>query len=1124
MLQLFHIISYNLEVHNLPVLIQELSCIMKRQKNNIHVLDWGKIAESNSGEQVSSDESKNKNRTVNKGILFEDMVERLLSAMFPEEIWKRTGESHDGKRDFVYPAEEYLKEQKWAECKNYNSKLSINIIAPTLIMGAIKNIECIFFFSYSPLNDTAIENLLSYSEMEKSLVKIFDGNLLESLICRYHDINGLDEFFPNTDFKKAYVELEKKQLRIIKTLYDLNGNKIPSTHRFELGELFYIHIIIQNLAWKPLDLEISFQVGNQRILRCCNNTSMVSLSFAGIEGYSALCEALSSGSTSCMAKIIVNGNVKKVSERITVIDEPYLAWSGENAFKVLEEGRNHLVERSLQPLFIVGESGTGKSTLTEILLQQKQIREFYRVLKIDLTLARNNCMRNLFSQIFGMCGKEMTPKEQMEDDEIALSLLVSSYAESADMIARTMMEFYSLSKPYLFVVDDVQKISRPFISLFQELDNQVNERNCPIYYLFVLNEEEASLDELLSRLSWDTNYQNRKYHIIKTTKFRKKDILTYMKTRYGLEGIDQYFDSFEKEITPLELHSFCAGLKKERIIARIPGKKTYQVINHFKFFDGIQQILYAEIPLKKICDKLDKGGQAEFLLKYLYIADTFSPNMEAKYVAILQGLMDQGVLREKDGAITFYHDKIRTAIGITLMFSEEDYADIFASCDIDDAAKAICALEQIGRLRNGTDFLKVFFSSDGNIRKGEQRHQICKLIFQHLEKLSNVGLASAALQFVKIQFTALREEQGHKTFFHFLNHIADSALESTWDVDEKCVENMAFFIKKFFDRALSTYNYRNCLNYFKKYEKIFNELKYISESRRNFWLSNYANRAAIALDRESIPLTAEPISVTELYKRSEFYSEQADDPNQLVLQITVDNFNRHYVYRHNLTIDIVHNIHRELIQFKDNSMTNSMVLDYHLLLLEYLSNQMDFLSVYDTQDLLNRVRNTRQRSTSAFYTIKLSILEITILSNLHCWSEATRRLSQTFEFAYKKEMRSYVYKLTYIKTHLIIFEKDSANSPEVYQQAVLAMEQMIDTHGNMIQNLKRESFLLVRLMQIIMMYKPDEVSSLISNYSQDNQELLYAICAHIQGKSNEMDELFYMQSFFVVEGISFPTI
>ena len=179
---------------------------MKRQKNNIHVLDWGKIAESNSGEQVSSDESKNKNRTVNKGILFEDMVERLLSAMFPEEIWKRTGESHDGKRDFVYPAEEYLKEQKWAECKNYNSKLSINIIAPTLIMGAIKNIECIFFFSYSPLNDTAIENLLSYSEMEKSLVKIFDGNLLESLICRYHDINGLDEFFPNTDFKKAYVE------------------------------------------------------------------------------------------------------------------------------------------------------------------------------------------------------------------------------------------------------------------------------------------------------------------------------------------------------------------------------------------------------------------------------------------------------------------------------------------------------------------------------------------------------------------------------------------------------------------------------------------------------------------------------------------------------------------------------------------------------------------------------------------------------------------------------------------------------------------------------------------------------------------------------------------------------
>lgn len=94
--------------------------------------------------QNTSEQSNNK--TVNKGILFEDLIEKLLTAMFPKEIWRRTIESHDGKRDFVYPYEENLPDQKWAECKNYSSNLSLNIIAPTLIMGTIENIQSIFSF------------------------------------------------------------------------------------------------------------------------------------------------------------------------------------------------------------------------------------------------------------------------------------------------------------------------------------------------------------------------------------------------------------------------------------------------------------------------------------------------------------------------------------------------------------------------------------------------------------------------------------------------------------------------------------------------------------------------------------------------------------------------------------------------------------------------------------------------------------------------------------------------------------------------------------------------------------------------------------------------------------------
>lgn len=1098
---------------------------MNGKGKDTHVLDWGEISKSSLMGSSQANGNSGNRRTTNKGILFEDVIEKLLLAMFPSETWKRTGQSHDGKRDFVYPAEEYLKEQKWAECKNYNSNLSINVIAPTLIMGAIEGIKCIFFFSYSPLNDTAIENLLRYSNMQQSIIRIFDGNLLESLICRYHAINGLEKFFPNTDFEKVSAELEKRPFRIIKTLWDLNGNEIPSTHRFELGESFFFHVAIQNLTWKSEDCEISFKTGNQKVLCCEEHTYTQTLPFAEIKGYSVLCEALSPGDTSCMAMVTVNGKRRKCSMKISVIDEPYLAWSGDDALQAQKDGSRHLAERDLRPLVIVGPSGTGKSTLTEILLQQEQFQRSYQILKIDLTLTRNVCIRNVFSQMFGMRGKETTPSEQTADDDEALSLLAGSYAASASMIVQTLMQFYNSNRPYLFVIDDIQKISRPYISLIQELEDQAQGTNRPVYYLFALNEEETSLSELLSQLNWDVNYQNRECHIVRTARFRRKDILAYLKTRYGLEDIEPYFDGFDRDISPLNLHIFCNGLKKERVIAQVPGGKIYQIIRPFQFLEGVQQILYADIPLKKICGQMDQGGQAEFLLKFLYIADALTPRMEAKHTAILQGLIDQGILREKDGSITFYHDKIRSVIGNTLVFYEEDYADIFADPNTDDAAKAICALEQIGHLRDGSAFLENFFALNAGIRKGEQRHQIGKLIFQHLGELSDAGLASAALQFVRGQFPALQEEQGHKTFFTFLKHIADSALTCTWDIDEQCTENMAFFIKKYLDRALSTHNDQNCLDYFRKFEEIFKNLKHISEDRRSFWLSHYANRAAIALDRRSTPTMAEPTAATELYERSEAYSRQADLQNQLILQIIVDNFNRHYVYRHDLTQDIITDSFQKLCQLRDSGMENSMILDYHLLLLESLRDvKAASLNREDAQNLWGRVRSLRQKSSSAFYTIKLYMLELILLVSLHFWEEADICLSQALEFTYKKEMRPYVYKLTYIRTHLIVLKEGREDLPEVYRQAVLTLEQMVDTHRNMVQNLKREVFLLVRLIRIIAASKPDEISGLISHYSPDTQELLNAVYAHIQGKGTIIDELLRMRSYYIIDGMDFPTI
>ena len=93
----------------------------------------------------------------NKGIVFEDLVEELLKVMYRNEKWYRTALSYDGKKDFAYPDGSETPDLKWAECKNYKERLSLNVISPTLVMGAIDGIKSIIL----------IGDLVEITELER---------------------------------------------------------------------------------------------------------------------------------------------------------------------------------------------------------------------------------------------------------------------------------------------------------------------------------------------------------------------------------------------------------------------------------------------------------------------------------------------------------------------------------------------------------------------------------------------------------------------------------------------------------------------------------------------------------------------------------------------------------------------------------------------------------------------------------------------------------------------------------------------------------------------------------------------------------------------------------------------
>ena len=1082
------------------------------KEKDIHVLNWENFSQC----------TNSSGHTINKGLIFEDLIERLLIAMFPNQTWRRTAETHDGKRDFVYPSDEHLPDQKWAECKNYNSNLSLNIIAPTLIMGTIENIESIFFFSYSPLNDNAIEGLLRYSKKTQKEIKIYDGNVLESLICEFHKLHDIADFFPNTDFQKAYEILDNKKARIIKSVKDIYGNQINPLHIFELGESFYINLILQNFSHKKMNYKIYIKQRGENFLKCNESVQNYSLSFANVKEYSLLCQTLKPGNMDYQIRVY-NLDTKKekiLKKRIKVNDEPYLFWTGTNALRILEQCYQHLLNYVQNPLLIVSGSGMGKSTLINILLQDIRIQSKYKVLKINLSLSRNCCIKNLLTSVIDLQGTNDTPAEQIEDENVAVSFLINNYAESNERMSDILLNFYHNSQPYLFVIDDIQEISRTYISLFKTLSSMAQSRNIPLYFVCALAEDKCTLDDLFSRLSIDVMQQVR-CNIIKLAKFEKKDIITFIKHKFGIPQIEKYFFDFDREVRPLDMQYFCKELKRQRIIAPIPNSRTYQILDPFKFRDMVQKIPYVHISLKELCRSMNQGDVPEYLLKYLFITDTLSFNLQNNYKEIISRFISWCILKDKDGEISFYHEEIKNYIENNFVFSEEDYSDIFFEKGINNVAKAFCALMIIDRLKNAPNFLKAFFCSNYNIQKKESRLQLCWLIFDKLDLLAKHFLTNQALNFVRFNFQLLNDEQGHSSFYRFLKHIADSAIRYHWDMDIESVEDMSHFIKKFFDRSLSTYRYRDCFTYFEKYKEIFLNIKNISNSRRYYWLSYYANRVAIALDRETLPLSDEPQNVSDMYSLSEEYCNNTTAEYKLQLQILVDNFYRHYIYRHNLTKEIVLYYHDNLIKIGEKIHTRSILLDYHILLLKYLEfkiageeHSQDFL-----KDFRSKIKCTRNESSSKFYILKLYILEIYTLIDLRNYVAANKILAEAYEFVLLKDMRSYMYKLSYIKAHLYIFQEKMVNVSETCRLIELALEQLMSQYNNSLNDLKREIFLLIRLVQFTNTYKPGRIQTLILPFSFELQSLVEEVVNSLYD-----EDLLNMKSYFLFKNISFPNI
>lgn len=143
-----------------------------------------------------------KKKIIRDGKRFEDLVQKILDLEYGSNHWKPTGNSWDGSRDFEWRTSHSC---KWAECKNYEDKISLNVISNTLVMAIVDFADEILIFSYSKIKKPVLDKLMQYADVSQKKIKVYaDESLEEIILLHFSELES--EFFPSANFTKTDLE------------------------------------------------------------------------------------------------------------------------------------------------------------------------------------------------------------------------------------------------------------------------------------------------------------------------------------------------------------------------------------------------------------------------------------------------------------------------------------------------------------------------------------------------------------------------------------------------------------------------------------------------------------------------------------------------------------------------------------------------------------------------------------------------------------------------------------------------------------------------------------------------------------------------------------------------------
>lgn len=213
------------------------------------------------------------------GTKFENMVAELLDLEYPPnspgEKWYRTNPSWDGKRDFYQQILQHGENQlRWAECKAYRKAISFNVLAPTLIMSTLRNVNEVVFFSYSRLNREAVSELQEFAKVHQMRARIYDDDRLERLILHYRDAPqfSFHKFFPEAASPPPSIQADNPVTCAVDAfIYRQNAKHSLSAlkkQKMRINELFELRISLVNETLSPQHIQLSVDMERDGVHRC----------------------------------------------------------------------------------------------------------------------------------------------------------------------------------------------------------------------------------------------------------------------------------------------------------------------------------------------------------------------------------------------------------------------------------------------------------------------------------------------------------------------------------------------------------------------------------------------------------------------------------------------------------------------------------------------------------------------------------------------------------------------------------------------------------------------------------------------------------------------------------------